>query len=1183
MKPVKTILCALIAGILQTGQNQNPSKAVAPVRLVLAALLIALFPLLSHAGTWVPFGPQTYVRGSGDPMVVTSSFSVLNPNTVYVLRINNGGLNGQFPRTTGVITLNGNRILGPLELNPHIPVVERPIRLRSNDQLGVELRGTTGSGILLQVIGIDFGPPSILGTISPPPNAAGWNNSNVTVSFTCSDKTSGVASCPAPVVLSNDGASQFVSGTVTDNAGNKATVSVRVNLDKMPPVISGTINPAPDAGGWNSPPATVSFGCSDQLSGIASCSPAVTLTTEGANQIVPGTATDLAGNIATAPTKVNISTSFFLIRNYAGKCLDYGGNTRSGGAVVFLNDCAQAHPIRVEEINSNHEVVLHAGTQVLGVHYDTGGTVGGPSLPPPTELALELQAPADLTTTPRSNADQIFGLDGDSIILASSRPCINKDYTTPCPPPPPELVVEIENARGANGSPLVAGIRNLADSEFWDFIAIDGSSKDPTDGFVHVATNDQLWNTVCAAPRATSDGLPPPNNDPTRQGNSAPCDTLKAGWGTVIVVSSPNRCDHVPGAQPGDVQDVGICIDMSAYAPLVLPSGVTIRGGRHGNNFGPQIYAAYYNPKNNYSTGNIPNCPYCLFQIHGDYVRITGLRMHGQTRSKDKIDQITSGILVDFPIGSVDPDTHQIEPYDYVSTTEYISIVDHNDMSDWVAAAVNVDGGHHETLTCDGIVDDPATLANVRIERNFLHHNVRKDLGYGAGMGDGGRALVSGNTFLMNRHAIAADGELHDSYRASFNLVLSEAPVYDGGLHAYHDFDMHGTLSSCCDLFDQGVGGNYVDIVGNTFLGTDRNNFKLRGVPCNVNDFRNNVALQDQASLTEPGDTVAYTEPVPGFPINIASNPNQFNYPNPTTQFRVGDFDADKADDLFLATGATWYYSPAGAREWRFLNAKTDPIDQLLFGDFDGDGRTDVVAIHGGQFVVSWGGVSDWEVLNADPTPGRLLLLPSAVSAMAVGDFDGDGIADIFYADGQSWWLSYGGNTPFVLVNTSSFLVKDLRFGDFDGDGKTDVFGVVSNGTFNTWSYSKGATGSWSDGYLRPALANTVDGLVVADFNGDGFADVAANCDGPACWRISYNGFQDWKYISAQNSGLVGPEFVAVGHFLGHAAADVLTWNLYDSVQNTAICDPNVGQGTHFCISVAGIYPGAIYSTQEMR
>ena len=160
--------------ILQCPISQNACLAARAyfAHFALLAVLMALFPSLAHAGTWVAFGPQTFVRGSGAPTQVTASFSVLNPNAVYVLQINNGGLNGEFARSTGVITLNGNRILGPLELNPLIPVLVWPIRLLANNQLGIQLQGVTGSGISLKVIGVDIGPPSISATISPAPNSA---------------------------------------------------------------------------------------------------------------------------------------------------------------------------------------------------------------------------------------------------------------------------------------------------------------------------------------------------------------------------------------------------------------------------------------------------------------------------------------------------------------------------------------------------------------------------------------------------------------------------------------------------------------------------------------------------------------------------------------------------------------------------------------------------------------------------------------------------------------------------------------------------------------------------------------------------------------------------------------------------------------------------------------------------
>jgi hypothetical protein len=81
----------------------------------------------------------------------------------------------------------------------------------------------------------------------------------------------------------------------------------------------------------------------------------------------------------------------FSVRDYAGKCLDYGSPWQGGGPTVFLNDCTAAHVIGVEEINSRHEVILHAGSQVIGIHNPPVSTLGGAAPPPPTEYALELQ------------------------------------------------------------------------------------------------------------------------------------------------------------------------------------------------------------------------------------------------------------------------------------------------------------------------------------------------------------------------------------------------------------------------------------------------------------------------------------------------------------------------------------------------------------------------------------------------------------------------------------------------------------------------------------------------------------------------------------------------------------------------------------------------------------------------
>jgi PKD repeat protein len=153
---------------------------------------------------------------------------------------------------------------------------------------------------------LDQTSPAITATRDKPANAAGWNNSNVTVSFNCSDAASGVAMCPAPVVVSTETASLVVSGTVVDRAGNSATASLTIKLDKTVPLIQGALSPLPNANSWNNADVTALFTATDALSGVQSVTPPVVISTEGAQQNVTGTAMDIAGNTSIATLVVNL-------------------------------------------------------------------------------------------------------------------------------------------------------------------------------------------------------------------------------------------------------------------------------------------------------------------------------------------------------------------------------------------------------------------------------------------------------------------------------------------------------------------------------------------------------------------------------------------------------------------------------------------------------------------------------------------------------------------------------------------------------------------------------------------------------------------------------------------------------------------------------------------------------------
>ncbi len=164
-------------------------------------------------------------------------------------------------------------------------------------------------GTHVATVNISVNAPTITASLSPPPNAAGWNKSNVTVTFTCVDAVSGIASCTPPHTVTTEGAGQHVAGTAINHAGQSASTTATVNLDKTPPSISGTLSGSPNSYGWYKVPVTASFTCGDSLSGIASCTSPVSIL-QGANQSVTGTAVDVAGNTSTktvGPVNVDLT------------------------------------------------------------------------------------------------------------------------------------------------------------------------------------------------------------------------------------------------------------------------------------------------------------------------------------------------------------------------------------------------------------------------------------------------------------------------------------------------------------------------------------------------------------------------------------------------------------------------------------------------------------------------------------------------------------------------------------------------------------------------------------------------------------------------------------------------------------------------------------------------------------
>ncbi|MEE8575039.1 MAG: Ig-like domain-containing protein, partial [Thermodesulfobacteriota bacterium] len=211
------------------------------ITALLFLFILTCFPVDALAGNYAVFG-QDFHRTSGSPVTETGSFTVDNPNSTYTLQIYNGTMEDSEVEfvSSSTISINGTQIVGPSEFNQNTTYIEKEVSLNSSNELSVKLRGKPGAGITLLIVGVDNDLPSIEASLSAEPNGAGWHNQDVIVSFTCSDSTSGVTSCSSPVTISTEGAGQVITGTATDVAGNTATASVTINLDKTAPGISVT-------------------------------------------------------------------------------------------------------------------------------------------------------------------------------------------------------------------------------------------------------------------------------------------------------------------------------------------------------------------------------------------------------------------------------------------------------------------------------------------------------------------------------------------------------------------------------------------------------------------------------------------------------------------------------------------------------------------------------------------------------------------------------------------------------------------------------------------------------------------------------------------------------------------------------------------------------------------------------
>jgi hypothetical protein len=170
-----------------------------------------------------------------------------------------------------------------------------------------------------------------------------------------------------------------------------------------------------------------------------------------------------------------------------------------------------------------------------------------------------------------------------------------------------------------------------------------------------------------------------------------------------------------------------------------------------------------------------------------------------------------------------------------------------------------------------------------------------------------------------------------------------------------------------------------------------------------------------------------------------------------------------------------------------------NPID-FAVGDVNGDGWADLVYANGNSIQVFYNSPSGWSHKTYAGTANAILMY------VAIGDVTGDGRNDIVASSSQN---SPNGVINVFKQNTDGTLAaptmydagevpSDVGLGDVDGDGRTDV--VVSN---TGWGAVHVLT-QRANGMLNPAVSVPVAysqssggmSVAVGDLDGDGVADI---------------------------------------------------------------------------------------------
>lgn len=249
--------------------------------------------------------------------------------------------------------------------------------------------------------------------------------------------------------------------------------------------------------------------------------------------------------------------------------------------------------------------------------------------------------------------------------------------------------------------------------------------------------------------------------------------------------------------------------DLTGLRNLLIAEGVTLFSDRgHKGSSGALVY-----------TSELSADP--LFKTNGDRIKISGIRFKGpdSTIINPKLEETRKNLEQKgekIKLTEARFKTYGLPNSSFILVDGHDIEIENCEIYAWSHAA---------------IVVKKSGFANVH--HCYIHHNQRAGLGYGVYV-DEARALVRGNIFDFNRHAIAGSGRPGTSYTANYNISLPNSSLQG------HIFDMHGGV----DRNDKtNIAGDYIIVHNNVFYVKDQPAIKIRGVSQQLSKIYKNTFL----------------------------------------------------------------------------------------------------------------------------------------------------------------------------------------------------------------------------------------------------------------------------------------------------------------------------------------------------